>query len=44
MVNKFNNALLLIGDIFFHDSNIITFLRDNMGFNTIDLNIINLDV
>ena len=32
------------GDIFFQDvdSNIITFLMDDMGFNTIDLNNINL--
>ena len=39
------NSVFLNGDIFFHDadSNIITFLTDDMGFNTVDLNNINLD-
>ena len=45
MLEKLENYLFFSDDIFFHylDSNNITFLTDNMGFDTTDLNNINLD-
>ena len=44
IIEKLDNAAFFNGDIFFHDaySNIITFLSDDMGFNTLDLNNIDL--
>ena len=45
MLEKLDNSAFSNGDRFFHDvdSSFITFLSDDMGFNTIDLNSINLD-
>ena len=45
MVKKFNNVVFSNDEKLFDDvdSNIVTFLSDAMGFNTIDLNSINLD-
>ena len=45
IIKKLDNTVFSNGDIFFRDvdSNIITFLSDDMGFHTIDLNIIIFD-
>ena len=45
MLEKLYNSIFSNSNIFFHDagSNIIIFLTDDMGFNTIDLNNVNLD-
>ena len=45
MLEKRNNSIFSNDDMFFHDvdANIITFLTGHMGFNTIDLNKVNLD-
>ena len=45
MGKKFNNVAFSSDEKLFDDvdSNIVTFLSDAMGFNTIDLNSINLD-
>ena len=45
MLEKLYNSIFCNSNIFFHDagSNIIIFLTDDMGFNTIDLNNVNLD-
>lgn len=45
MLEKLDNSVFNNNDIFSHDvdSNFITFLGDDMGFNTIDLNNIKLD-
>ena len=45
MLEKLDNSVFNNDDIFSHDvdSNFITFLGDDMGFNTIDLNNIKLD-
>ena len=45
MLEKLNNSLFCNVDICFHEiySNIIIFLSDDIGFNTIDINNINLD-
>ena len=44
ILEKLDNSLFSNGDIFFHvvDSNTVPFQRDDMGFNTIDLNDNNL--
>ena len=46
MFEKLDNSVVSNVDIFFDDvdSNIVTFLSDNMGVNTIDINNINVDV
>ena len=45
MLEKLDNSVFNNNDIFSHDvdSNFITFLGDDMGFNTVDLNNIKLD-
>ena len=45
MLEKLDNSWFSNSDTFFHDvdSNIITFLTDDMGFNIVDVNNINLD-
>ena len=45
MFEKLDNSVVSNVDIFFDDvdSNIVTFLSDNMGVNTIDINNINVD-
>ena len=44
-IEKLDDAAFSNGNTFSHDvdSNIITFLSNDMGFNTVDLNNINLD-
>ena len=45
MLEKLCNSIFSNSNIFFHDagSNIFIFLTDDIGFNTIDLNNVNLD-
>ena len=45
MMEKLDSAIFSYGDIFFPDvdSNMVKFLSDDMGFNIIDLNNININ-
>ena len=45
MLDKFDNFIFFNGNIYFYDvdSNIMTFLTDDMCFNTLNLNNVNLD-